>query len=168
MFFLRFLRFVGWMSEIEFSLSDQVSGLWISEVDDDIELGGPNLSFPEPVVECGCRSHDQEGSVILFFMVKIVEKTECLNCFSESHFICQNDIVAFGKAITQPFEAVNLEFVESATVYVQRLIWINFGIYLVRLAFPSLFFFLLQLSWISKKFFINFHRKKIDQLVFKL
>jgi hypothetical protein len=49
--------------------------------------------------------------------MQMVEKRNGLNCFSETHFICQDAVPVFVPILDHPIQTLELEFFEHSVIF---------------------------------------------------
>ena len=77
----------------------------------------PLLNLSSPLGQSCQRGQDQERTQDIFVSMQMVEKRNGLNCFSETHFICQDAVPVFVPILDHPIQTLELEFFEHSVIF---------------------------------------------------
>ena len=92
----------------------------------------PFLNFPSPLRQSSQRRKDEKGPKHLLFSVKVIQKSDCLNSFPQTHLISQDRVSILVPVLNQPVETLKLEIFEHSVVFKDRSVallilrWLHF------------------------------------------
>lgn len=109
------------VSVMPFIISDKLTSSRVSVViiQNSVKIC-PVLYGTFPVLQSGKWCNHQERSSASLDLIEMIEEGYSLNCFSESHFICQNNISALIPRNDEPVKALQLIVPEQFVVLKNR------------------------------------------------
>lgn len=86
------------LTPLHFLTSYHISAVDVSQVHHNIHLRSPEMDLPLPGCEGRQRHHQKKGPVKLVLIEHVIEETDGLDGFAQTHLICQNTTVSSRKA----------------------------------------------------------------------
>lgn len=99
----------------EFLLNQHISPLLIVVIKEDSVHIRPFLCGSLPMIKSTQWCNNEEWPRALLECVKVIKKGYALDSFSESHFICQNNVFVLVEGPDHPIKAIQLEILQLTT-----------------------------------------------------